>query len=63
MFMGTEPRSVTKTVRSMGPIRSIRRPPNRLALSAITLPLIQPALPDPMSTALAVFAVLGEGIS
>jgi hypothetical protein len=37
---GTEPWSVAKTVRSIGPIRSIRRPPNRSAVSTITLPLI-----------------------
>jgi hypothetical protein len=40
MFMGTEPRSVAKTVRSIGPIRSIRRPPNRSAVFTITVPLI-----------------------
>jgi hypothetical protein len=40
MFMGTEPRSVAKTVRSIGPIRSIRRPPNRSAVSTITVSLI-----------------------
>jgi hypothetical protein len=37
MFMGTEPRSVAKTVRSIGPIRSIRRPPSRSVASTITV--------------------------